>query len=114
LRKLAIRKPGSHLALKDGVMSFQRLAFQVPGVQVALHGTYGLIDEKMDPHGTAQLDVKLSQTVKGANCFFLIECNGTCRGQAPADSCPEKGRSVPCAAVKQRTRGTCALALFRA
>jgi hypothetical protein len=43
----------------------------VPGVQVALRGTYGLIDEKMDLHGTAQLDVKLSQTTRGFKSFLL-------------------------------------------
>jgi hypothetical protein len=58
-------------ALNAGVMSLDQLSFRVPGVQVGLHGTYGLIDEKMDLHGAAQLDVKLSQTASGFKSFLL-------------------------------------------
>jgi hypothetical protein len=57
--------------LKDGVMNFQQLSFQVPGVQVGLDGNYGLLDEKLDLHGTAQLKAKLSQTVTGFKSFLL-------------------------------------------
>lgn len=60
-----------HFALKDGAMSFQRLSFQVPGAQIALDGTYGLIYEKLDMHGTASLNAKLSQTVTGVKSFLL-------------------------------------------
>jgi hypothetical protein len=58
-------------ALKDGSMSFEQLSFQVPGAEIALHGTYGLLDEKIDMHGTAQLSVKLSKTVTGIKSVLL-------------------------------------------
>jgi len=58
-----------HLA--NGVMRFPRLSFRVPGVRVALNGTYKLASESMDFHGTAQLEAKLSQTTTGIKSFFL-------------------------------------------
>ena len=57
--------------LDQGVMTLRNLAFQVPGVTVALNGTYGLEDRKMDMHGTASLQAKLSQTTTGIKSFFL-------------------------------------------
>jgi hypothetical protein len=60
-----------HFALKAGVMSFEQLTFQVPGAQIALHGTYDLIDEKIDLLGTATLNVKLSRTVTGIKSILL-------------------------------------------
>ena len=58
-----------HLA--NGVMTFPRLSFRVPGVRIALNGTYKLASESMDFHGTAQLEAKLSQTTTGIKSFFL-------------------------------------------
>jgi hypothetical protein len=57
--------------LNDGVMQFDNLLFQIPGVQVALNGTYGLPDEKLDMHGTASLEAKISETVTGFKSFLL-------------------------------------------
>jgi len=58
-------------ALQQGVMTFQQLTFQVPGVQLALNGTYNLMDEQIDMRGTARLSVKLSQTVSGFKSVLL-------------------------------------------
>ncbi len=57
--------------LNDGVMKLTGLSFHVPGVQVALTGTYGLTDEKLDMHGTASLEAKISQTVTGFKSLLL-------------------------------------------
>ncbi len=61
--------------LDRGVMTLLNLAFQVPGVTVALNGTYDLEDRKMDLHGTASLQAKLSQTTTGIKSFFLKALN---------------------------------------
>ncbi|MBV8847257.1 MAG: hypothetical protein JO307_30990 [Bryobacterales bacterium] len=58
-------------SLRNGAMKFQNLSFHVPGVNVALHGTYGLMDQTIDFHGTATLDAKLSQTTTGVKSFLL-------------------------------------------
>jgi hypothetical protein len=57
--------------LNDGVMKFDNLLFRIPDVQVALNGTYGLPDEKLDMHGTASLEAKISETVTGFKSFLL-------------------------------------------
>jgi hypothetical protein len=58
-------------ALQDGVMTFRQLTFQVPGAQLALNGTYNLMDERIEMRGTARLTVKLSQTVTGFKSVLL-------------------------------------------
>ncbi len=57
--------------LDHGVANFDDLSFQVPGVRVALHGSYGLTDEELDFRGSAKLDAKLSQTTTGFKSFLL-------------------------------------------
>jgi AsmA-like C-terminal region len=61
--------------LNRGVMTLDNVAFQVPGVTVALDGTYGLDDRTMDLHGTASLQAKLSETTTGVKSFFLKALN---------------------------------------
>jgi len=58
-------------ALRDGVMHFTDLAFTVPGVAVQLSGDYTLDDGRMDLHGMARLQAKLSQTTTGFKSFLL-------------------------------------------
>lgn len=57
--------------LDRGLMTLRNVAFQVPGVTIALDGTYGLEDRSMDMRGTASLQAKLSQTTTGIKSFFL-------------------------------------------
>jgi hypothetical protein len=57
--------------LKDGVMTFSRLSFGVPGALIRLSGAYGLSDETMDFHGTLRMQAKLSQTVSGFKSILL-------------------------------------------
>ncbi|HUA82673.1 MAG TPA: AsmA-like C-terminal region-containing protein [Bryobacteraceae bacterium] len=60
-----------HFKLDHGVMTFSGLSFDVPGVRIALNGTYGLLDQKMDLRGTATLQAKLSQTTTGWKSVLL-------------------------------------------
>jgi len=57
--------------LDKGTMTFQALSFRVPGVRVALNGTYELQGGDLDFHGQAKLEAKLSQTVTGFKSFLL-------------------------------------------
>lgn len=57
--------------LDKGVLTFTKLGFAVPGVRVALNGRYGLLDQRLDLHGTARLEAKLSQTTTGFKSFLL-------------------------------------------
>ena len=58
-------------ALQDGVITFNRLAFAVPGAEVRLDGTYGLRSQQIDLRGDARLQAKLSETTTGFKSFFL-------------------------------------------
>ncbi|HLJ15176.1 MAG TPA: AsmA-like C-terminal region-containing protein [Bryobacteraceae bacterium] len=61
----------ARFVLSNGVLAFSSLTFAVPGAQVALHGTYGLYDEKFDLHGQLRLQAKLSETTSGWKSFLL-------------------------------------------
>ena len=57
--------------MKNGVITLTGLSFAVPGANIRLNGTYGLITEEMDFRGSATMDVKLSQMTTGVKSFFL-------------------------------------------
>jgi hypothetical protein len=57
--------------VKNGVATFSDLYFYVPGVKVHLHGTYGILTEKIDLHGHLRVDHKLSKGSSGFKGAFL-------------------------------------------
>src|SRR5271170_4056697 len=57
--------------LEDGVISFSKLQFEIPGTQVNLTGQYSLDGNQFDFHGKARLDAKLSQMVTGWKAILL-------------------------------------------
>lgn len=57
--------------LSDGLLSFSQLHFTIPGTQVDLTGTYSLDGNQIDFHGKARLDAKLSQMVTGWKSVLL-------------------------------------------
>lgn len=58
-------------ALNHAVMTFKQLSFAVPGVDISFDGRYGIVDGRMDFHGTARLQAELSQTTTGFKSFLL-------------------------------------------
>jgi hypothetical protein len=50
-----------HVVLKDAIVTFSDLSFSVPGALAQMHGTYGLLKEQVNLHGTLQVDNKLSK-----------------------------------------------------
>jgi hypothetical protein len=59
------------VALDNGVGSFSDLSFGVPGASSRLHGTYNLINHKIDLRGQMQVDSKISKTTTGPKAFLL-------------------------------------------
>ena len=57
--------------VNNGQARFANLTFTVPGADVALNGTYGLIDQNLDFHGTATMAAKISQMTTGIKSFLL-------------------------------------------
>ena len=57
--------------LKEGVLSFSQLHFQVPGANVEMTGKYGLDGKTFDFHGKLELEAKLSHTMTGWKSILL-------------------------------------------
>jgi len=57
--------------LEGGVMSLSYLSFAVPGAEVRLKGTYGLVNEQIDFHGELRTDARVSEMTSGVKSFFL-------------------------------------------
>ena len=60
-----------HVVLKDAIATFSDLSFSVPGALAHVHGTYGLLTQEVNLHGTLQVDNKLSKGSKGMKSFLL-------------------------------------------
>jgi hypothetical protein len=60
-----------HVVLKHAIATFSSLSFSVPGALAHVHGTFGLLTEQVDLHGTLQVDKKLSKGSKGVKSVLL-------------------------------------------
>jgi hypothetical protein len=58
-------------ALQDGTARFSDLSFGVPGAAARVHGTYNLINHKIDLHGQLKVDTKISNTTSGTKAILL-------------------------------------------
>lgn len=60
-----------HVILRNGIATFSNVTFSVPGALAHLSGTFNLINEEINLHGTLDMQAKLSQTTKGVKSFLL-------------------------------------------
>lgn len=58
-------------SLNNGIVKLGGLSFATPGARIQLNGTYGLLTEQMDFHGSVITDVKLSQMTTGWKSLLL-------------------------------------------
>jgi len=59
-----------HVVLRNGVATFTDLSFTVPGADARMHGTYQVLNGKIDFHGTVKMDAKFSQSTSGIKSVF--------------------------------------------
>ena len=59
-----------HVDLKDGVATITNLSFTVPGAEALMRGTFNVLNEKIDLHGTMKMDAKFSQSASGIKSLF--------------------------------------------
>lgn len=59
-----------HVDLKNGVAAITDLSFTVPGADALLQGTFNVLNEKIDFHGTMKMDAKFSQSATGIKSLF--------------------------------------------
>ena len=57
--------------LKDAMLEFPSVSFDVPGASVDLDGGYGLRSEELDFQGHIRMQAKISQTQTGIKSFLL-------------------------------------------
>jgi hypothetical protein len=67
----AISDLRGNFSLRNGVITFKRLTFSVPGAVIKLDGTYALRGEALDFTGELRMEAKLSQLVSGKKSLFL-------------------------------------------
>jgi AsmA-like C-terminal region len=60
-----------HVVLRHRVATFSNIAFNIPGALGQMHGTYNLLNERVDFHGTLKTDAKLSETTSGLKSVLL-------------------------------------------
>lgn len=60
-----------NVTLDKGTATFTDLRFAVPGVKARLHGTYSIINYRIDLHGPMRVDTKISHTTSGMKSFLL-------------------------------------------
>ncbi len=59
------------VAVRDGIARFSNTSFDVPGAAAEGGGTYNLHSERVNMHGTVQMEAKLSQATTGVKSFLL-------------------------------------------
>jgi len=60
-----------HVTLTDGTASFSNLSFRVPGALAKMHGTYNLLNKRIDLHGILLMEATLPQATSGVKSFLL-------------------------------------------
>ena len=60
-----------HVVLKDAIATIPDLSFSVPEALVRVHGTYGLLTQQVNLHGTLQVAAKLSKGSTGVKSVLL-------------------------------------------
>ncbi|MGA7217353.1 MAG: AsmA-like C-terminal region-containing protein, partial [Candidatus Sulfotelmatobacter sp.] len=56
---------------KDGTANFANLSFTVPGAHSRMHGTFNMIDSRIDMRGRIRVDTKISNTTSGGKAILL-------------------------------------------
>jgi hypothetical protein len=57
--------------LSGGTTRFAELSFGVPGADAKMHGTYNILNYKIDLHGQMRVDKQISKTSSGVKSFVL-------------------------------------------
>ena len=60
-----VSRASGHVDLKNGVATITNLSFSVPGADALMHGTFNVLNEKIDLHGTMKMEARFSQSTSG-------------------------------------------------
>jgi len=59
------------VTLQKGIATFSTISFSVPGAKARLHGTYNIVNHKIDLHGHMRVETKISNTSSGVKALLL-------------------------------------------
>jgi hypothetical protein len=79
-----------HVSLRNATATLTDFYFEVPGAKAKMHGTYGLVDQRLDFHGLLGTDVKVSQTTSGFKSVILKPFDGLFKGKHHSGVVPVK------------------------
>jgi len=79
-----------HFVLAHGQATFSSLSFSVPGASVQLQGTFGLLSQALDFHGTIRLQARVSQTTTGIKSVLLKAIDPLFEGKGAGTVLPIK------------------------
>jgi hypothetical protein len=60
-----------NIQLRNGIAAISNGGFQVPGADTAVHGTYNVLNQRVDLHGTLDTQGHLSDTTSGFKALVL-------------------------------------------
>ena len=64
-----------HVVLRNAVATLTDLSFTVPGADARMHGTYNVLNGKIDFRGTVKMDARFSQSTSGLKSLFAKVLN---------------------------------------
>jgi hypothetical protein len=64
-----------HVVLRNGVATFDKVSFDVPGALAQMQGTYNLINEAVDFHGAMKTDAPFAENTTGIKSVLLKPLN---------------------------------------
>jgi AsmA-like protein len=59
-----------HVALRSAIATMTDVSLRIPGVDANMHGTFNVISQKIDFHGTVRTNADLSQQTNGIKSMF--------------------------------------------
>lgn len=77
-----------HVAMKDGVARFSKFSFTVPGALASMHGSYNVVDQRINLRGTLRLQAKVTDTTAGFKGFLLKAISPFIKRNKPQEPLP--------------------------
>jgi hypothetical protein len=79
-----------HVEVRDGVAKFSDLSVNAPGASARMSGTYSLLNQQIDLHGTLKTEARLSQETRGIKSALLKPFDPLFKGKKAGAEIPVK------------------------
>ena len=80
-----------HVVLKNGIATFTNISFTIPGAVAYMHGTFNLLNEKIDFHGVLKTEAEFSKVGGGGiKSIFLKPFDAIFKKSAKGSEIPVK------------------------